>query len=224
MGDAATSPRDSALGRRRVSQQLAPLRALPFFLFFALVLSGTPALAGAPCTCAEARERMGWCEAHEVGHIAGVEIRSAELFEALDAHGQVIEDRFLGCETCLRAKASGGYCDEHRRGFVDGLAYLSPLTYHLAGGRVRDPDAIECPVCRKNADSHGWCAKCSKGMFSGVEIDGRAAFEQADHAYHTLLEARKTAERCEKCAAATVIDGRCPYCKISYRDGRPVKE
>ena len=85
-------------------------------------------------------------------------------------------------------------------------------------------DTIQCPVCRKNATTHGWCARCRVGMVGSVELEGRAAFDAADRALHLLLEANKTATRCESCAAAMVSDGSCPVCGISYRNGRPVKD
>jgi hypothetical protein len=201
----------------------APACALVLALFL-LVASIAPAPADPPCTCADDRLRMGWCEAHALGHVAGVEVRSADLFDALDARGHAIEERALDCDVCRQAQRSGGFCERHARGFVDGRAYRSRLTYQVAAGALRDPDALDCPVCRKNAHGHGWCAKCGKGMLSGVEVDGRAAFEQADRAYHVLLEAVKAAERCETCAAAMVADGRCPRCQLTYRDGRPAAD
>lgn len=188
-----------------------------------LLLLVAPSFADEPCTCNEKRTLGVWCDVHDRGYVAGVEIRSAELFEALDAHGHEIDDEYLDCETCKRFKKDGGFCEDHGRGWVGGLAYMSKLTYHLASGTLRDGDAIECPVCRKNADTHGWCAKCGVGMFGPVEVSGRQTFQELDHAYHTLLEAQKTTERCELCAGAMVIDGRCPVCKISYKDGKPTK-
>jgi hypothetical protein len=191
-----------------------------------LVLLPTAPLAIAEevCMCADARLVNGWCEAHEVGYVAGLEIRSAELFETLDTHGHVIAPEFIRCAKCLEARQTDGFCEEHRMGFVEGLAYLSPLTYHLAKGEIKqDLDGIACPVCKRNAESYGWCPKCNVGMVGHVEIRDTASFEKLLRAYDTLLSARETVARCELCASAMVVDGRCPVCKIAYKDGQPIE-
>jgi rubrerythrin len=190
-----------------------------------LVLLPTAPLAIAEevCMCADARLVNGWCEAHEVGYVAGLEIRSAELFETLDTHGHVIAPEFIRCAKCLEARQTDGFCEEHRMGFVEGLAYLSPLTYHLAKGEVKDLSRIACPICKKNAESYGWCPKCNVGMVGHVEIRDPASFKELLRAYDTLLSARETVARCELCASAMVVDGRCPVCKIAYKDGQPIE-
>ena len=38
-----------------------------------------------------------------------------------------------------------------------------------------------------------------------------------------LLEANDAAVRCEMCAIAIMYDSECPYCKITYKDGEPLK-
>ena len=175
------------------------------------------------CMCAEARLVNGWCEAHDVGYVAGLEIRSAELFETLDTHGHVIAPEFIRCASCLEARETDDFCEEHRMGFVDGLAYLSPLTYHLAKGENKDLSRIVCPVCKKNAESYGWCPECNVGMVGQFEIRDPESFRKLSRAYDTLLSARETVARCELCAASMVVDGRCPVCRITYKDGKPIE-
>ena len=69
------------------------MKAAP--LLFLLWLAVLPlSIAEEICTCAEARSVNGWCEAHAVGYVAGLEIRSAELFEALDTHGHFMPNLF----------------------------------------------------------------------------------------------------------------------------------
>ncbi len=200
----------------------ATLRIVAVLGLLSLVPPSTVSNAEAGCPCDEDEPNGGWCEIHRVGRVAGVEIRSETVYEAIDAHGHVIRPEYIRCPTCREARETDGFCDEHRTGFVGGLAYLSTLTYELARGETRELSGIACPVCRKNAESRGWCPGCGVGMLGSVEIRDPEAFRAASRAHDTLLRALETIERCELCAAAMVADGRCPVCKISYRDGEPV--
>ena len=175
------------------------------------------------CSCSTAMERGGWCDDHEKGYVASIEIHSEMLFETLDAHGHVIAPEFIRCTRCLEARKTDDFCEEHRIGFVDGLAYLSPLTYHLAKGENKDLSRIVCPVCKKNAESYGWCPECNVGMVGQFEIRDPESFRKLSRAYDTLLSARETVARCELCAASMVVDGRCPVCRITYKDGKPIE-
>ena len=139
-------------------------------IFLSLLLSASAVAADAPCSCAEDRIVGGWCEAHERGHVAEIELRSKQQFESADV-------------TTLR-----------------GLL--------AAGRRIADPDAIDCPVCRKNAASHGWCAKCGHGMVGPIEIEGRESFVAADRALHRLLGASPPQPSCS-CDAGAALG---PWC------------
>lgn len=175
----------------------------------------------AQCTCDEARRHNGWCEEHDAGYVAGVRITSEAVFEALDAHGHHVPRARLHCERCLEAHDRGnGYCEEHRMGFVDGVAYLSPLNYYLARGRLAREGEIDCPVCRENAASHGWCERCDVGRVGPFVIAVREEFEEIERALVILHAATETATRCETCAVAMLLDGTCSACGVSYQDGR----
>ena len=102
------------------------------------------------CTCPDSKVSSGWCRACQVGYVASVEIRSALLFEALDAHGHQINPDSIECGSCRTALESDGFCDACKRGFVAKELYFSPLTYHLAKGKVRDTSRIACRTCRLN--------------------------------------------------------------------------
>ena len=69
-----------------------------------------------------------------------------DLFEALDAHGHRIDPETLDCDSCRLAYVSDGYCEDHRRGWIRGLAYLTPLTYYLARG---ERDLEDQPLPRR---------------------------------------------------------------------------
>ena len=182
----------------------------------------TAAAVQAPCTCASAKAVNGWCEAHAVGYVGDIPIRSKELFEVLDAHGHELDLSTFTCPSCKSAIATQGFCEQHHIGFVGRLAYFSRLTYELARGESSDPAKIKCPTCRKNAQSHGWCAKCKIGRIGHVAITDPAAYQRAEHAVLILLIAIAAAPRCDMCAAAIVLDTECPVCRITYKDGRPV--
>ncbi len=198
------------------------LRAIPtaqLLLILAIWGTAAPAAEDPACVCAEARKHHGWCRACEVGYVAGHRIESEMLFEALDAHGHDIDPRGLTCDSCLAAHADGGFCAEHGMGFVTGQAYMSRLSYELARGETLDVATLNCPACREHARAHGWCAECQRGMVGSVAIRDRAAYENAARAFRTLLAALEKVRECELCASAMVGDGRCPVCKISYKDG-----
>ena len=199
--------------------QAAPLLSL---LLLALLPAAPLSVAEEVCTCADARLIHGWCAAHEIGYVAGLEIRSRDLFETLDTHGHQVDPHRLGCAQCRDAHPDG-YCEEHHRGFVDGLTYFSTLTYQLAKGHARNSSEITCPTCRNNSESHGWCSKCEVGMVGNVEIRDRKDFQVASGEYDRLLQAKEAAVRCEMCAVAMIYDGECPACKITYKDGEPLK-
>lgn len=100
------------------------------------------------CTCARAKLRNGWCSACRVGYVAGIPVRSAMLFEALDAHGHDIDPSSIECAECRAAIGADGFCPTCRRGFVQGQLYFSRLTYAIAKGSFADPAAISCLRCR----------------------------------------------------------------------------
>jgi len=189
-----------------------------------LIAAGASCVEAVPeaCTCLSARESHGWCDTHDVGYVASIEIRSRLLYETLDAHGHQLDLGTFECASCRSAIATSGFCAEHRVGFVNGLAYFSRLTYELARGERCDAATISCAVCRKHAEGSGWCEEHRLGMIGRVAIRDRAAFEHAAAALEVLQAANREAARCEHCAMAIVTDGWCPLCRISYKNGKPL--
>ena len=173
-------------------------------------------------TCAAARATHGWCDVCDVGYLGDVAIRSRYLWEVLDAHGHDLNVDNLGCAGCTAAARSDGYCAESRIGFVDGQAYFSRLTWLLARSAPQELDAIECPVCRRNVATSGWCERCNVGRIGARVLDQRGDFDDLVHDLEILKLANHAAARCEHCAAAIVTDTECPFCRIRYLDGRPV--
>jgi hypothetical protein len=179
------------------------------------------ALAHEPAVpCAEARRTHGWCAAEQVGYVAGVEIRSHRLYEALDAHGHDIEPKAVTCGTCRKAIETDGFCPAHRMGYVGGQAFLSPLTWHIARARTIDPGTVACRVCRRHTRGIGWCDRHRVGIAGPVAIDDRARFEEFQAAYRILLAAVEKSAACDACAAALVADGYCATHRVKYKDGQ----
>lgn len=103
------------------------------------------------CDCAVSKLYGGWCKGCGVGYLAGIEIKSADMFEALDAHGHDIMPERIRCQRCREAIPKDGYCKICRMGFVNKLAYLSRLTYLLAQG---EPRALELPKPNHSSRAH----------------------------------------------------------------------
>ncbi len=183
-----------------------------------------PSFDDAECRCAEAKMKHQWCAACKVGYVAGVRIESKLLHEEIDAHGHDIDPKLMKCSSCQKALETDGFCERCTMGFVKKQAYMSRLTYFIAKGETKDVEKIACPQCRKNAQSPGWCDACGLGMVGNVALQEKSDFEQAAKAFDVFQEAVRTLKRCEFCAIAMVIDGRCPTCKVTYRNGARLEE
>ena len=178
----------------------------------------------ARCTCEAARRESTWCDACGVGYVATIKIPSRMMFDVLDYHGHDIDPTIMTCASCRKAIKTDGFCEACRIGYVREQAYFSVLTYRLAKGVPTDPARITCSVCRGNLSIGGWCDACKLGMVGNVSIGDRAAFDQAYGEFRRLLLAISHLDGCESCAVARFTNGMCPWCRISYRDGRPVSD
>ena len=56
----------------------------------------------------------------------------------------------------------------------------------------------------------------------GGALLAKVDVEEWERAVKILRRAVGTLDRCETCAVATFTGGRCPLCKIAYKDGKPV--
>jgi len=174
------------------------------------------------CTCQSAQLKNGWCDDCDVGYVAAQRISSKLLFDTLDAHGHDINLDAITCISCLTAIPNEDFCEQSRMGIVDGKAYFSRLTHVLAKGEVHDASQLNCATCRGNSEDIGWCDACRVGMIGNVALTNRHDFESATTYFRVLQSAIEKAASCEMCACAMVVDSRCPYCKITYRNGEPV--
>jgi hypothetical protein len=200
------------------AQRLLQVPALLVAVFWAAQTGAAPK----DCTCAAALDTNGWCELHHVGYVAAVPISSRLVYDALDAHGHTLDLTTFTCESCRKAIATDGFCEADQIGFVNKQAYFSRLTYELARGEPTDRSRIKCKLCKANSATHGWCEHCKLGMVGNVAIHDHEAYGRAAHAADILRDAAGTIPRCEWCAVAMVTSTKCPVCKITYRDGKPL--
>jgi len=211
-------------------QTRAPALLLPVLLgalsglTAGIVTAGSPpAPAAAADPCADARAIDGWCKEQEVGFVANVAIHSRLLWDAMDAHGHLLDLSTFTCPTCRKAIDEEGFCEQHRTGFVKKMAYFSRLTYEMARGERIDPATLRCHECRRHAETTGWCDKHRLGMIGNVVIRDHAAWDRADAAVQILRRAVDMLPHCEWCAIAMVTDTKCPIDKTQWRGGQPVR-
>jgi hypothetical protein len=86
-----------------------------------------------------------------------------------------------------------------------------------------DVAKIECPGCQKAAKDHGWCDHCKAGLVGNHKYTDKKVYEEAAAAKVVLVKATEASKKCVPCAVAMVTDGTCAECKITYKDGKPVK-
>lgn len=201
-------------------QRTASIIGIALALATISTIATITASAAPPCDCAEASLRNGWCRPCVVGYVAGVPIKSAMLFEALDAHGHDIDPDSISCSPCRRALDTDGFCAKCRVGYVKKQLYFSELTYIMARGTPRDPAKITCTPCRGRAqaamrrgplaDAAGWCKAERAGTVGNVQFKDRKDFDRARRQYALLARAVKASKRCEYCAVAIFTRGACP--------------
>lgn len=138
------------------------------------------------------------------------------------------------CTTCKDVHKTGeGWCDHCKSGMVCHISVHDKKIYDsmkdskyaqvLEKGTVcTAAESNKCAECKKLYESHkdGWCKKCDGGIVSGRFFKGKASYDKAVDAERVLVEASKA--HCEGCGIAISSDGKCPHCKVAYKDGRKV--
>ncbi|NNF41912.1 MAG: hypothetical protein HKO59_06015 [Phycisphaerales bacterium] len=171
-----------------------------------------PADETASCRCAEQRIRNGWCTRCDVGHVAGVPIRSRTLFDFLDAHGHRIDPDRLECAECRVAVRNDRMCSECKWGFVDGLLYFTELTYRLARGTPLAAEDRPCRRLRPATPAAVWCGGCAIGVVGNAVYTSHGDFASAAREFARLKDAVATSSRCELCAVVLFTGAECPRC------------
>ena len=135
-----------------------------------------------------------------------------------------------GC-TCALERTRNGWCESCGVGWVDQTMVRSKLVYETLDLHGHDIDArsLPCERCREAVETDGFCEKCGRGFLGGRAYLSSLSYHLArgeravvEDDLRLLALALETVERCELCAAAMVIDGNCPKCRVSYRDRNKV--
>lgn len=184
-----------------------------------VLLAVLGAQAPSECLCPIVKIYGGWCDACNMGYIAGLKVPSKMLFEVLHNHGHDVNRRFMTCDSCRKEIDVDGFCEKCRIGYLEEQAYFSMLAYQLARGKAKRPEQITCETCKKNVEKPGWCEMCQVGMLGNVAIADRAGFQAALPEFRRLLLGLAHLPKCESCAVAIATNGMCPDCRISYQDG-----
>lgn len=131
--------------------------------------------------------------------------------------------------TCALERARSGWCEACGVGYVAGVALPSKILYDALDAHGHDLDlaALACPDCQAAARTDDFCARHQRGFVGGRAYLSRLAYHSARGEPDAVRDelrlldlALATSARCELCAAAMVIDGDCPVCRLSYREGR----
>lgn len=186
----------------------------------ALFAAVPAALAGGEC-CEKAAAKNGWCGGCKVGFYDNVQIKAQELHKALSGTEMKADD--VKCPGCQEAMKADGTCEHCHVSFVKNTAYKSPVAATVAKGELVDATKIECADCQKAAKDHGWCDACKAGMVGNYKYSDKKAYEEAVKARIVIVKANEASEKCVPCAVAMVTDGTCDHCKITYKNGKPVK-
>lgn len=177
----------------------------------------------AKCTCAEIKKAgCGWCDACHSGMSCGKELKSETVYKTVAG---VDAPKDMKCKGCAKAAKESGTCEHCHVSFAAGRMYTSPAAYTVASGAKVDAKDVKCADCRKMIESHtdGFCDKCGAGLVHGMVFKGKAAYEKAVQAMDLLAQAVAASAKCEGCAMGMLTDGKCDKCKVSFKNGKPVK-
>jgi len=130
--------------------------------------------------------------------------------------------------TCALERQRSGWCAACGVGYVAAREIRSKALYDALDAHGHDVDVpgLACSSCREAARTDGYCATHGRGFVGGRAYLSRLAYhvargepEKIERELVLLEKALETLERCELCAAAMVLDGTCPKCRLSYSNG-----
>jgi hypothetical protein len=104
-----------------------------------------------------------------------------------------------------------------------GRMYRSHSAHVLAAGTLlAEGEGCKCAGCKTARTENGFCSGCKAGYVNGRLFRGKESYDAALAAHETLASAIELAKHCVACAIASVTDGTCSSCKVSYKDGKKV--
>lgn len=187
-------------------------------------------MAGGCQGCDKIKEAgYGFCDRCDKGTIFGVKLKSKDLYTVLAGFEEGADALAKSsCDGCQKAAKTNGFCKSCGIGIADKHLYMSKFAHAIARGKsIHTAPTSEyikaCSGCTKNADDHGFCKGCDRGIVAERAHDSKSFYDSALVAYDVIKKAVKTSAKCEKCAVAMVSDGKCGECKVSFKDGEPIK-
>ena len=127
--------------------------------------------------------------------------------------------------TCAAELLRNGWCEACGEGYVAERRIPSRALYDALDAHGHDIDAagLPCSTCREAVQADGFCAAHQRGFVGGRAYLSRLAYHLARHEPAAvqaelagLDRALAVLAHCELCAAAMVVGGTCPKCRISY--------
>ncbi len=155
------------------------------------------------------------------GLLAGVAYRFAPVREGSAAPA---------C-SCPTARAENGWCEACGVGYAAELEMRTKVVHDALDlhGHDVDPRSFSCASCQEALRTDGFCAACRRGFIAQRAYLSALAYHlahgeraAAEEDLRLVARALEVVPRCEFCAAAMVLDGTCPKCRVSYRAGNPV--
>jgi hypothetical protein len=147
---------------------------------------------------------------------------------ATSARREAREAAIASVCTCELERQRNGWCAVHNLGYVADYTIRSKALYDALDAHGHDVDVagMPCESCREAARTDGFCTKHARGFVGGRAYLSRLAYhlargerDKVQAELGLLATAMQTVDRCELCAAAMIIDGTCPKCRLSYQAG-----
>jgi hypothetical protein len=167
---------------------------------------------GAPCACAAANSRNGWCPRCNVGWIGGLKVVDADLFELIDPHGHDYQPATIECVACRAAMERDGFCEVCRTGYIADRLYVTRLSWACGRAQPGPEPEPACAACRAGRGPGAWCAACSVGRLGPHWYAQRAVFDVFLEERDRLERAIAVGRECRVCSLSLMMGRRCNAC------------
>ena len=139
-------------------------------------------------------------------------------------------------DSCLCAvnKVETGWCMKCKVGYVGSTRVPSADLFDMIDphGHDLDPAGISCSGCLSALKADTFCDPCGIGYVDDRAYVSRLAYLMANEEpedspvlkaeFDRLNVALEWLSDCELCGVASYVDGRCPTCRIHFKNGVPV--
>ncbi|MEM7263727.1 MAG: hypothetical protein AAF488_17195 [Planctomycetota bacterium] len=167
--------------------------------------------------CARARASHAVCRECGTPYLCGIDVRSTDLHDLVDAPGHRYDPASLRCAACRDAVTYDGWCAKDGVGFRRNVVHASRLGHTMSFG-ASAPDAryAECGTCASSRTDPQWCIRCGHGRVGNLAFVNRERFTLATAEFGRLRRAADYADECELCVLAHFSGMTCPTCKTVH--------